>query len=64
MPLISELDAYSSVMSTFRAQGSLDGGKQNVLDQLRRCFHISEDRHKAEVRRVANNEKFTTISEL
>lgn len=51
-------------MSTFRAQGSLDNGKQTVLEQLRRCFHISEDRHKAEVRRVANNEKLTTISEL
>ncbi|CRK96489.1 CLUMA_CG009860, isoform A [Clunio marinus] len=59
-----ELDAYSSVVSTFRAQGSLDNSKQNVLDQLRRCFHISEDRHKAEVRRVANSEKLTTISEL
>ncbi|XP_070506098.1 BRCA2-interacting transcriptional repressor EMSY [Chironomus tepperi] len=59
-----ELEAYSSVVSTFRAQGSLDSSKQGVLDQLRRCFHISEDRHKAEVRRVANNEKLTTISEL
>lgn len=63
MSLISELDAYSSVMTTFRAQGSLDSGKQNVLDQLRKCFHISEDRHKAEARRVANSEKLTTISE-
>lgn len=51
-------------MSTFRAQGSLDNNKQNVLDQLRRCFHISDDRHKAEARRVANSEKLTTISEL
>lgn len=51
-------------MSTFRAQGNLDSSKQNVLDQLRRCFHISDDRHKAEIRRVANNEKLTTISEL
>ncbi|KAL7028022.1 hypothetical protein ACKWTF_005695 [Chironomus riparius] len=59
-----ELEAYSSVVSTFRAQGCLDSSKQGVLDQLRRCFHISEDRHKAEVRRVANNEKLTTISEL
>jgi ENT domain len=64
MSFISELDAYSSVISTFRAQGSLDSNKQNVLDQLKRCFHISEDRHKAEARRVANSEKLTTISEL
>lgn len=60
----AELEAYSSVVSTFRAQGSLDGYKQNVLDQLRKVFNISEDRHKAEVRRVANSEKLTTISEL
>lgn len=64
MSLFAELDAYSSVMSTFRAQGSLDSGKQTVLDQLRRCFHISDDRHKAEARRVANSEKLSTISEL
>lgn len=62
--LFLELQAYSSVVSTFRAQGSLDSNKQNVLDQLKRCFHISEDRHKAEIRRVANNEKLTTISEM
>ncbi|KAG5683835.1 hypothetical protein PVAND_013098 [Polypedilum vanderplanki] len=59
-----ELEAYSSVVSTFRAQGNLDSNKQTVLDQLRRFFKISEDRHKAEIRRVANNEKLTTISEL
>jgi len=61
--LFAELEAYSSVISTFRAQGSLDGTKQTVLEQLRRCFHINDDRHKAEVRRVANNEKLVTISE-
>lgn len=62
--IFPELQAYSSVISTFRAQGSLDSNKQGVLDQLRKCFHISEDRHKAEVRRVANHEKLTTISEM
>jgi hypothetical protein len=62
--VFSELEAYSSVISTFRAQGSLDTFKHNVLDQLRKVFNISEDRHKAEVRRVANSEKLTTISEL
>lgn len=58
------MDAYSSVVSTFRAQGSLDVGKNSLLEQLRKVFHINSDRHKAEIRRVANDEKLKTIAEL
>jgi hypothetical protein len=51
-------------METFRAQGSLDNTRSNVLEQLRKILHITQDRHKAEARRVANDEKLKTIAEL
>lgn len=59
-----ELDTYSSVMSTFRAQGALCKEKARILEELRRLLHISQDRHKAEARRVANDERLTTVAEI
>jgi ENT domain len=58
------LEAYSTVMSTFRAQGMLNDKKKRLLDELRSVFHIPPDRHKAEARRVANDEKLCTIAEV
>lgn len=59
-----ELESYSSVMSTFRAQGGLCKEKARILDELRKQLHISQDRHKAEARRVANDERLTTVAEI
>uniref|UniRef100_T1GYH3 ENT domain-containing protein n=1 Tax=Megaselia scalaris TaxID=36166 RepID=T1GYH3_MEGSC len=59
-----ELDCYSSVITAFRAQGGLDDLKTRILADLRKIFHIDEDRHKAEARRVANDEELTTIADL
>lgn len=51
-------------MSTFRAQGGLCKEKARILDELRKLLHISQDRHKAEARRVANDERLTTVAEM
>lgn len=59
-----ELESYSSVMSTFRAQGGLCKEKARILEELRKLLHISQDRHKAEARRVANDERLTTVAEV
>lgn len=58
----SELQSYSSVVSTFRAQGILNEMKGKILKDLREAFHISDDRHRAEVRRVVNDEALSTIA--
>lgn len=60
----TELEAYSSVISTFRAQGGLSDGKAKLLKELRDIFHITQERHKAEARRVANDERLCTIAEM
>ncbi|VDP73458.1 unnamed protein product [Echinostoma caproni] len=58
-----ELEAYSKVVSVFRAQGPLTGAKRKVLYKLQRLLSITTDRHKAEVRRALNDEELITISE-
>ncbi|XP_055714980.1 BRCA2-interacting transcriptional repressor EMSY-like [Phlebotomus papatasi] len=57
-----ELDAYSSVVSTFRAQGHLTDKKLGVLKDLQAILHISADRHRCEVRRVAYDEELNTVA--
>ena len=57
-----ELDAYSSIVSVFRAQGELNDRKHEILEDLQVILHISLDRHKAEVRRALNDEKLHTIA--
>uniref|UniRef100_A0A182Y685 Uncharacterized protein n=1 Tax=Anopheles stephensi TaxID=30069 RepID=A0A182Y685_ANOST len=59
-----ELESYGTLISTFRAQGSLSKEKQRLLEELRRMLHISNDRHRAEARRVANDERLTTVAEI
>ncbi|XP_053673803.1 BRCA2-interacting transcriptional repressor EMSY [Anopheles nili] len=59
-----ELESYGTVISTFRAQGCLSKEKQRMLEELRRVLHISTDRHRAEARRVANDERLTTVAEV
>lgn len=52
------------MVSTFRAQGILNDDKSRMLKELRDAFHISDDRHKAEMRRVANDEFLGTIAKV
>lgn len=61
--LFIELEAYSKMISVFRAQGELEGVRRRLLDELRGVLHISNDRHSAEARRVANDELLATIAE-
>ncbi|XP_036328795.1 mucin-19-like [Rhagoletis pomonella] len=58
-----ELESYSHVISVFRAQGGLSENKAKLLEELRGIFHISQERHRAEARRVANDEQLCTIAE-
>ncbi|XP_030242876.1 BRCA2-interacting transcriptional repressor EMSY [Drosophila navojoa] len=58
-----ELESYSHVISVFRAQGSLSEPKAKLLEELRQLFHITQERHRAEVRRAANDEQLCTIAE-
>lgn len=60
----AELEAYSCVMSAFRAQGALDDTKVRFLSECRQLLNISEERHKAEARRVANDERSCTVAEM
>uniref|UniRef100_A0A182K4X6 ENT domain-containing protein n=1 Tax=Anopheles christyi TaxID=43041 RepID=A0A182K4X6_9DIPT len=59
-----ELESYGTVVSTFRAQGCLSKEKLRILEDLRRILHITNDRHRAEARRVANDERLTTVAEI
>ncbi|EDW64377.2 uncharacterized protein Dvir_GJ17440 [Drosophila virilis] len=58
-----ELESYSHIISVFRAQGSLSETKAKLLEELRQLFHITQERHRAEVRRAANDEQLCTIAE-
>lgn len=57
-----ELESYSNIVGAFRAQGTLSAAKLKILKNLRNALHISEARHKAEVRRVVNDESLSTIA--
>ncbi|XP_047514161.1 BRCA2-interacting transcriptional repressor EMSY isoform X2 [Pieris napi] len=58
-----ELEAYSNMISVFRAQGALEEDRKKLLEELRAVLHISHDRHSAEARRVSNDELLATIAE-
>ncbi|XP_029169456.1 BRCA2-interacting transcriptional repressor EMSY isoform X1 [Nylanderia fulva] len=58
-----ELDAYGSMVSVLRAQGPFTNEKQKLLQELARVLHISNERHRAEIRRAVNDEKLATIAE-
>lgn len=62
--LIAELESYSNVVGAFRAQGILNENKLKILKDLRQAFHISDERHKAEIRRVVNDESLSTIAKM
>ena len=62
LSLISELEAYSSVLSALRAQGELTKERRKVLNDLGNVLNIPIERHKAEVRRAINEELLNTIA--
>jgi len=60
-PLL-ELEAYSSVVSAFRAQGDLTKDRRKILSDLGSALNVNVDRHKAEIRRALNDERLATVA--
>ncbi|KFM79133.1 Protein EMSY, partial [Stegodyphus mimosarum] len=58
-----ELEAYASVVDAFRAQGALTEERKKLLQDLCVALSIPIERHKAEMRRAANDEHLNTIAE-
>ncbi|XP_012225893.1 BRCA2-interacting transcriptional repressor EMSY [Linepithema humile] len=58
-----ESDAYGSMVSVLRAQGPFTNDKQKLLQELAKVLHISNERHRSEVRRVVNDDMLATIAE-
>ncbi|XP_040567033.1 uncharacterized protein [Lepeophtheirus salmonis] len=58
-----ELEAYSSVVKALRAQGDLNKERRKILQDLGNALCIPIERHKAEMRRVANDELLGTIAQ-
>lgn len=57
------MEAYSAIVSAFRAQGDLNKEKKRILHDLQQYLSISTERHRAEVRRAVNDEKLATIAD-
>ena len=57
-----ELETYSSVISTLRAQGELTKERRKVMNDLGNILNIPIERHKAEIRRAINEELLNTIA--
>lgn len=56
------MEAYSSVVSVFRAQGELTKERRKVLQDLCNVLKVPVERHKAEVRRAVNDELLNTVA--
>lgn len=56
-----ELEAYSHLVSALRAQGPLNSDKRKLLKETSSVLNISQERHKAEIRRALSDEKLNTI---
>lgn len=57
-----ELEAYSAVVTAFRAQGDLDLERKKILRDLASVMSIPLERHRAEVNRAISDEKLDSIS--
>jgi hypothetical protein len=51
------------MVSVLRAQGPFTSEKQKLLQELAEVLHISNERHRAEIRRAVNDEKLVMIAE-
>lgn len=49
-------------MTALRAQGPLNQNKLKVLKETSALLNITQERHKAEIRRAVNDEKLNTIA--
>lgn len=58
-----ELEAYSSIISAFRAQGELSRTKKKILQDLGTQLSISTERHRAEVRRAYSDDRLAIVAE-
>ncbi|XP_043274672.1 BRCA2-interacting transcriptional repressor EMSY isoform X2 [Venturia canescens] len=58
-----ELDAYGNMVSVLRAQGPYTEEKRKLLGELANILHISNERHRAEIRRAVNDEKLSVIAD-
>lgn len=61
--LFLELDAYANMVSVLRAQGPYTVDKKKLLQELASVLHISNERHRAEIRRAVNDDKLSAIAE-
>ncbi|KAJ8975838.1 hypothetical protein NQ317_001235 [Molorchus minor] len=57
-----ELEAYAHLVSALRAQGPLNSDKRKLLKETSVALNITQERHKAEVRRAISDEKLNTIA--
>ena len=51
------------MVSVLRAQGPFTDEKKKLLSELAKVLHISNERHRAEVRRAVNDDKISVIAE-
>uniref|UniRef100_A0A915PEM3 ENT domain-containing protein n=1 Tax=Setaria digitata TaxID=48799 RepID=A0A915PEM3_9BILA len=60
---ILEKDAFSTIVSAFRAQGMLNDYKRVLLEHLKSALFISDEYYHAEIRQAANDEVLSKIAE-
>ncbi|KAM3727397.1 BRCA2-interacting transcriptional repressor EMSY [Dirofilaria immitis] len=60
---ILEKDAFSTVVSAFRAQGMLNDYKKILLEHLKTALFISDESYHAEIRQAANDEVLSKIAQ-
>ena len=59
----SETNAYSAIVSSFRAQGEINWEKLKILTQLQQMLHISTKRHSAELLRAEADVKIQQVAQ-
>ncbi|EFO24849.2 hypothetical protein LOAG_03641 [Loa loa] len=60
---VLEKDAFSAVVSAFRAQGMLNNYKSVLLQHLKTALFISDESYHAEIRQAASDEVLTKIAQ-
>ncbi|VDM98230.1 unnamed protein product [Thelazia callipaeda] len=63
MVRILENEAFSMVVSAFRAQGMLSDYKKILLEHLKAALFISDERYLAEIRQAANDQTLSHIAQ-
>ena len=60
-PKYSLLSRFSSTLAAFRAQGELTAEKRRLLSEMAQLLNVEAGRHRAEVRKIVNDERLTNI---